>query len=336
MARWHYEYNLEFKAICDNQNFNTYEDFSLEDLPYFPVTLFKKFELLSVPKEEIKRTLYSSSTSGNPSKIFLDETTSKSQIKALNNIMADFVGNKRIPFLIFDTEETIKNTSKKELSSRGTAIRGFLGLMKNAYFILDKDLKINERKLSDVLLKILNKEKVCFFGFTWLIYSICNNKNNKGLIKLFKSLKNNKNILLHIGGWKKLQDLKVDKEKFNRETAKFLSLNQKNIIDFYGMTEQLGTVYPDCSAGYKHVPLYSEIIIRDLTTLQPKKFNQSGFIQLISPLPKSYPGISILSDDLGKIIGIDDCKCKRKGKYFIFERRSEKAELKGCGDTFKI
>ena len=43
--------------------------------------------------------------------------------------------------------------------------------------------------------------------------------------------------------------------------------------------------------------------------------------------------ISLLSDDIGKILGVDDCPCGRKGKYFRFEKRTEKADIKGCGDT---
>ena len=99
------------------------------------------------------------------------------------------------------------------------------------------------------------------------------------------------------------------------------------------MTEQLGTIYPDCSEGNKHVSAYSEIFIRNTDTLEIEEVGMSGFIQLVSPIPQSYPGISLLSDDIGKILGVDDCACGRKGKYFRFEKRTEKADIKGCGDT---
>ena len=32
-------------------------------------------------------------------------------------------------------------------------------------------------------------------------------------------------------------------------------------------------------------------------------------------------------------MGIDDCKCGRKGKYFLVHGRIKKAELRGCSDT---
>ena len=62
-------------------------------------------------------------------------------------------------------------------------------------------------------------------------------------------------------------------------------------------------------------------------------FNEIGLVQLISLLPTSYPGHNIISEDIGEIIGIDDCKCGRLGKYFIIHGRAEKAEIRGCSDT---
>ena len=146
-----------------------------------------------------------------------------------------------------------------------------------------------------------------------------------------KKLKNI--IIIHMGGWKKLQDLQISKEQFNQMASDFFNCKKEKIIDIYGMTEQLGTIYPDCDAGYKHVPTYSEIMIRNTDTLEIEDIGKSGFIQLLSPIPHSYPGISLLSDDIGKIIGIDNCPCGRKGKYFQFEKRAEHADIKGCGDT---
>lgn len=45
-------------------------------------------------------------------------------------------------------------------------------------------------------------------------------------------------------------------------------------------------------------------------------------------------GQAILTEDIGEFVGIDDCKCGRKGKYFKFKDRVDKSETRGCGDTF--
>ncbi len=335
-VQWHYSHCPEFKKMCDNRGFEPNQKFELADLPYLPVSLFKDFDLLSAPQQEIIKTLYSSSTSGKPSKIMLDQLTADRQALALRKILLDFLGKERRHFIIFDTEETVQ-AKQGELSSRGAAIRGMLQIAKKLSFVLDKELNLDMAKLQKAVSAIGLDEKLCFFGFTWLIYNLyLENKDNEESSKIFKKLASSDSLALHIGGWKKLKDLAIDKPDFNQRIGQWLKLEKGSIIDFYGMTEQLGTVYPDCSYGFKHLPLYSEILIRDINTLEPVEIGKPGFIQLLSPLPQSYPGISLLSDDLGKVIGIDDCQCGRKGKYFVFEKRSEQAELKGCGDTLNV
>jgi len=334
---WHYENCPEFKKVCDNR-IDVRGKFEIEDVPYLPASIFKNFDLLSVPMDKIVKTLYSSSTSGKPSKILVDKITSDNQVLALSKILADFLGKDRRYFIIFDSEKTIKSVDG-ELSSRGTAIRGMMPLAKKVFFVLDDDLNLDLGKINLALseIKTSAKEKVCFFGFSWLLYNVYlkNNKNGEFTTAL-KKLFNKANIVLHIGGWKKLKDINISKDNFNNDLAKMFLTDKSKVVDVYGMTEQLGVIYPDCEYGYKHAPLYSEIITRDINTLKPSQIGETGFIQLLSPLPHSYPGISVLSEDIGKVVGVDDCRCGRKGKYFVFEKRSEKAELKGCGDVLNI
>jgi hypothetical protein len=322
----HYENSIEFKQICDNHEFNVKENFQLEEIPYIPVSIFKKFDLLSIPKENIFKTIFSSATTSKiPSKIFLDRITSERQTKALVSIITNFL-HEKMDFLILDSKETI--SSSDNIKSRASAIRGFLPFMKSIKFVLKDDLKINNLELQ----QIENENQYCFFGFTWLIYQVIKeNKNNKEIKNNLSKL--NLPFILHLGGWKKLADINVSREEFYKEISEFFNTEKDRIIDIYGMTEQLGTVYPDCKFGNKHVSVYSDIIIRNPVTLKNEEIGKSGLIQLLSPIPHSYPGISILSDDFGHLEGIDDCSCGRKGKYFRFDKRSESADLKGCGDT---
>ena len=45
----HYEKSKEFRKICDNRGFAQTKNFSVEEIPFLPVSLFKKFKLKSVP-----------------------------------------------------------------------------------------------------------------------------------------------------------------------------------------------------------------------------------------------------------------------------------------------
>ena len=55
---------------------------------------------------------------------------------------------------------------------------------------------------------------------------------------------------------------------------------------------------------------------------------------MVSVLPHSYPGHSLISEDKGVLLGIDDCPCGRKGKYFQVLGRIKQAEIRGCSDTY--
>ena len=77
---------------------------------------------------------------------------------------------------------------------------------------------------------------------------------------------------------------------------------------------------------------YSDIIIRK-TNLQPCNKNEVGLIQLLSTVPRSYPGNSILSEDLG-IFYDNNCKiCKKNFKSFTVLGRIKKVEVRGCSDA---
>ena len=56
-----------------------------------------------------------------------------------------------------------------------------------------------------------------------------------------------------------------------------------------------------------------------------------GFIQLISILPKSYPGHVILTEDLGEIVE-NNCSCKNMGKRFKVIGRAKRSEIRGCSN----
>lgn len=61
---------------------------------------------------------------------------------------------------------------------------------------------------------------------------------------------------------------------------------------------------------------------------------EPGIIQVVSAIPESYPGHSLLTEDEGAVLGVDDCPCGRKGKYFKINGRLRNAEIRGCSDTY--
>jgi hypothetical protein len=99
------------------------------------------------------------------------------------------------------------------------------------------------------------------------------------------------------------------------------------------MVEQVGGVFLECEAGVLHAPSFGDVIARDVRTLEPAAYGQEGVLQVLSALPTSYPGHSLLTEDLGTVLGEDDCSCGRMGKYFSVRGRVARSEIRGCSDT---
>ena len=110
-------------------------------------------------------------------------------------------------------------------------------------------------------------------------------------------------------------------------------LGIKNIHNYYGMVEQTGSVFLECELGYFHTSIFSDVYIRDHNLNLAKNRNQ-GLVQVMSLLPLSYPGHNILTEDLGVVMGVDNCKCGRKGKFFSVIGRVPGTEKRGCSDVY--
>ena len=108
-------------------------------------------------------------------------------------------------------------------------------------------------------------------------------------------------------------------------------LNINNVINYYGLVEQIGSIFFECKCGYFIASNFSEIIIRDENLVECAD-GQSGFVQLISLLPTSYPGHNILTEDIGEVVKNHNCTCYGHGKRFLIHGRVKDAELRGCSN----
>ena len=321
----HYNQCEKYKKIINNLKFKLKSNNRLEDFPMLPARIFKKFDLKSIPENKIVKKLVSSGTSGQElSKIYLDKKNASDQVRVLVKIMSTILGNKRLPMLVIDQKP--KTTNKLIFNASTAAIYGFsiFGTQRN--YLLDENKKIDYIVLNNFL-KEYGADKFLIFGFTSLVYE---NLIQKLSVNLIKSDFQN-GILIHGGGWKKMEKLKTNNDIFKKKLVKKINLNK--IYNYYGLVEQTGSVFIESKkCGYFHTSVYSDIFIRD------KKFNvlknkKKGLIQLMSLLPTSYPGHNILTEDIGEIIGEDNCKCGLKGKYFVLHGRAKEAEVRGCSDA---
>jgi phenylacetate-coenzyme A ligase PaaK-like adenylate-forming protein len=327
LTNYHKQNNyLYYKIVDKYQNlfkFNSNEE-SFASIPYLPVQLFKSRELVSIPNPTVR--LSSSGTSGRVvSQVFLDKDTSIRQAKVLTQILEDFIGKYKMPMLIIDMAEVL--VKGNNFSARSAAILGFSRFAKTKDFALDSKGNLQVDKVLQFI-ELNGSEPFLVFGFTNFVWQNLITELMQAGIKLPK----NSGILIHGGGWKRVSEIsRVSKETFKSYSQEILGLC--HIHDYYGMAEQSGSIFMECAFGNLHTSIYSEVLIRDPHSFRLLESGEQGLVQVLSVVPTSYPGHSILTEDIGTILGEDDCHCGRLGKYFFLAGRLPKSEARGCSDV---
>jgi phenylacetate-coenzyme A ligase PaaK-like adenylate-forming protein len=295
---------------------------SLADVPYLPVSVFKTHLLRSVPEADVFKVLTSSGTTGQvPSRIYLDRDTATRQTKALSTIMQAVLGAQRLPMIMIDTKSVFAN--RLSFSARGAGLLGMANFGRDHFYALDDQMQLDEPGLRAFLDKY-NGKPILIFGFTFMVWLYFREAAARMGADLSQA------TLIHSGGWKKLVEQSVDNARFKATLREGTGLPR--VFNFYGMVEQVGSVFLECEHGVLHAPSFADVIARDARTLEPVQ-GREGVLQVLSALPTSYPGHSLLTEDLGTVLGEDDCACGRKGRYFTVRGRIARSEIRGCSDT---
>lgn len=302
---------------------------ALEELPFLPVRLFKTMLLSSVPEAEVFKTLVSSGTTGRSvSRIVLDRETAAQQVKVLASIVANFLGNRRVPMVIVDSAEQLRDRTR--FNARAAGILGFSPFGRQHHYCLDESLRL-QPDLLDAYLEQHKGKPILVFGFTFVVWQgLYEEAVRLGRLFSFGS----QSTLIHGGGWKRLVERSVDNDTFKARLRETCGIER--ILNYYGMVEQVGSVFMECERGRLHAPVFAHVIVRNPLTLKPVANGESGVIQVLSVLPRSYPGHSLLTEDVGAVLGDDDCPCGRLGRTFAVSGRLPEAELRGCSDTRAI
>ena len=326
LTRHHYTTCPEYQQIVNALGCNVDCENSIEEFPFLPVRLFKMHELKSIPQQDIVKTMTSSGTTGQSvSKIMLDKTTSVNQTKALAKIVATVIGGHRLPMLILDTEECLKN--RDFFSARAAGIQGFSIFASKRLFALDENMQLRLPAIHNFMEENRGRT-VLMYGFTSIIWQHV----YKALKAAGQKLQCEQGIVIHGGGWKKLTTEKVTPEDFKFSLGEVLGA--RRVYDYYGMVEQTGSIFVECEFGRLHAPIYSDVLIRRPHDFSLAELGEAGIIQLVSCLPVSYPGHSILTEDVGMVLGEDDCPCGRCGKTLKVSGRLRNAEVRGCSDVY--
>jgi hypothetical protein len=301
---------------------------TVAELPWLHVGLFKRIAFRTQGDEiRHERTLSSSATSsGVPSQIALDQGSSQLQATSTRAILQDFVGDRLRPLLVLDSSRSLR--SPGGISARIAAALSLRPLSSEIHFLLEDAEDPRSLKWETLARQLEASDELLVYGFTWILWLAWGQAEMPSEIRT--ALAGKRIDFVHSGGWKKLEALKVDPDMLNRKLTTGLHPDSR-VVDFYGLVEQVGVIYPLCEAGYRHPPVWADVLVRDSWTLEPL-VDTTGQLQLMNTLARGAPYHNVLTEDLGRIVP-GDCSCSRSGTRFELIGRVPKAEVRGCANV---
>jgi phenylacetate-coenzyme A ligase PaaK-like adenylate-forming protein len=324
LTRLHRERSDGYRRILSALRHEPDEIRALGEVPMLPVGLFKSHALRSIPEDHVFKVVTSSGTTGGAvSRVYLDAAAAQLQTRALASIMTHWLGPSRLPMIVVDARSTLRD--RHTLTARRAGIIGMSTFGRDHFYALDDDMRLDR----DGLKAWLNRHAgapVLIFGFTFMVWEHLLKALSPGEVDLAQG------ILIHSGGWKKLAEGAVGTEEYKAELERVTGL--RGVHNFYGMAEQVGTVFVECERGFLHAPNTADIIVRDPATWEVVRDGETGVAQTLSVLPESYPGHSILTEDYARIDAVDSCRCGRWGKAVSILGRVPESEIRGCSDTY--
>lgn len=336
-CKYQYKNCKEYRKILDGMSFNPEKinvngdipDNIIEKIPVIPTLLFKRMKMFSVPERKIPIKATSSGTSGkNVSEIGFDLGSLVCGLKMVLKVgrARDIFSLTPCHYIIMGYQPHKSNKTAVTKTAFGATL--FTPCLSRTYILKYKNGKyIPDFKGVIGKLKILEKSSFpCrFMGFPAYTFFLLKIMREKGItIKLPVGSK----ILLG-GGWKQFYAEQPDKTEFYRLSEEVLGVSEENIIEFFGAVEH-PVLYCDCKNHHFHIPIYSRITIRDVDTLKPVGYGETGLVNLITPMVKATPVLSVMTDDLGILRKGKECGCGNPSPYLEIVGRVAPESLKTC------
>ena len=312
---FHYHNCAEYRYIIEKRNWDEERIRklrSLEEIPVLPTLYLKHHKMDSIPEKKMITRATSSGTSGNKSDIGYDFTT---LFRALG--MSIQMGRKHGLFSIRPCHYIIlgyeprgllnRKIEEKAVSKTAYAFTFFAPACSRIYALRYRngEYVLNPDEIKQALIKYSKgKTPVRIMGFPFHAYWLLTQLKEEGInCHLPKG-----SVIAFGGGWKEYYSQKTDKESMYKLIEEVLGIPAKRCYEFFGAVEH-PILYTSCSNHHFHVPIYSRVLIRDVDTFQPVPTETPGLVNLITPMIKSAPLLSVMTDDLGILYEGKRCGC---------------------------
>lgn len=311
-AVYQYEHCADYKRILDEAGFDPNSIKTLDDLaklPFLPTLYLKHHKMYSMPKAAILiRATSSGTSSGVKSEIGFD---AGSLLRGLCMVIT--VGKyhklwslKPVHYLIFGFQPARDNQTA--ISKTALGFTFFAPALSRTYALKHQKgggYTLDMEGMKQAFIKYAKSgAPVRTIGFPAYTYFLLKEMKEAGI-----KLKLPKGSLVTLGGgWKQFYAQKVEKQDFYDLVWEVLGVPHENVVEFFGAVEH-PILYTDCRAHHFHVPVYSRVIIRDPETFEPVPDGEIGLVNLLTPMVRSVPLLSVMTDDLGILHSGEKCPC---------------------------
>ena len=131
------------------------------------------------------------------------------------------------------------------------------------------------------------------------------------------------------GGFKQQAAKRMEKGELFARIEDILGIQETNCKEFFSAAEH-PVAYCDCANHHFHVPVYSRVLIRDVTTLEPLPFGKPGLLSFVTPIMQSVPFVSVMTDDIAVLHDGKTCGCGIEAPYFEVLGRANAEGIKTC------
>lgn len=316
----------------------------VEEIPFIPTLYFKHHRMISMPDKKIVLRATSSGTSGNKSIIGFDF---KSLWDGLGMVLK--IGKKHkllslrpCHYIVLGYEYVSPRSRKKQYKKTGREGENTeMAVAKTAYgftfftpalsrtFALKYNNGKYELNLEAVKKKLIQfskqKTPVRLMGFPFHAYWLLSRMKEEGITcHLPKG-----SMMAFGGGWKQYYTQRADKETMYKLVEEVLGIKEDMCREFYGAVEH-PILYTDCKNHHFHLPIYGRVVIRDVDTYEPVANETPGLVNLLTPMIRSVPLLSIMTDDLGILHDGERCGCGITTPYFEILGRVGMEDIVTC------
>lgn len=328
---WHIRRCPEYRAVAEHFGFDPRQLRTMDDLsriPMLPTLFFKRHAVFSMPQWRMAMKVTSSGTSGKFSRIGFDWGSILAEVPMVLRLGWRHGLISPIPANCVVLGYKPDKHNHTGVAKTMFGLTHFSPPLRRVYALrrrdgayvpdLDGVVQALERfARSPFPTRIIGFPSYLWFGLKRMEELGCSVQLPPG------------SLILLGGGWKQHYAQQVDKRELYVLAQRILGIPESHIHETFGAVEH-PIFYNACPNHHFHIPSYARVLIRDVNTLKPLPMGQVGLVNLISPLMKATPTVSVVTDDLGRLDGGCTCGCGIQSPYLTLLGRVGLNDITTC------